>query len=103
MGISLGNEPGYNAPMTIPYQAPRQWVSFDSTAIQAELLGAKGAMLALKQIPYQRSWAEELQQIPPTREVAGTSRTEGAEFTERELDAAMRETPQQLETRSQRQ
>ncbi len=103
MGISLGNEPGYNAPMTIPYQAPRQWVSFDSTAIQAELLGAKAAMLALKQIPYQRSWAEELQQIQLKREVAGTSRIEGAEFTERELDAAMRETPQQLETRSQRQ
>jgi Fic family protein len=37
------------------------------------------------------------------REVAGTSRIEGAEFTERELDAALAETPQQLETRSQRQ
>jgi Fic family protein len=89
--------------MTIPYQAPRQWVLFDSTAIQVELLGAKAAMLALTQIPYQRSWAEELQQIQLKREVAGTSRIEGAEFTERELDAAMKETPQQLETRSQRQ
>jgi len=86
--------------MTIPYQAPRQWVLFDSTAIQVELLGAKAAMLALTQIPYQRSWAEELQQIQLKREVAGTSRIEGAEFTERELDAAMKETPQQLETRS---
>jgi Fic family protein len=37
------------------------------------------------------------------REVAGTSRIEGAEFTEKELDAAMRENPQQLETRSQKQ
>lgn len=89
--------------MTIPYQAPRQWVLFDSTAVQMELLGAKAAMLALTQIPYQRSWAEELQQIQLKREVAGTSRIEGAEFTERELDAAMRETPQQLKTRSQRQ
>jgi Fic family protein len=35
--------------------------------------------------------------------VAGTSRIEGAELTERELDAAMRETPEQLETRSQKQ
>jgi Fic family protein len=37
------------------------------------------------------------------REVAGTSKIEGAEFTERELDAAMNESPQQLLTRSQRQ
>jgi Fic family protein len=37
------------------------------------------------------------------REVAGTSRIEGADFTEGELDEAMRESPQQLVTRSQRQ
>ena len=89
--------------MTIPYELPRQWILFDLAAVQVELMGAKAAMLALTQIPYQRSWAEELQQIQLKREVAGTSRIEGAEFTERELDAAMRETPQQLETRSQRQ
>ncbi len=89
--------------MTIPYEIPRQWILFDSKTIQVELLGAKAAVLALTQIPYQRSWAEQLQQIQLKREVAGTSRIEGAEFTERELDAAMRETPQQLETRSQRQ
>jgi len=89
--------------MTIPYEMPRQWILFDLAAVQVELLEAKAAMLALTQIPYQRSWAEQLQQIQLKREVAGTSRIEGAEFTERELDAAMRETPQQLETRSQRQ
>ena len=89
--------------MTIPYETPRQWILFDLAAVQVELLGAKAAMLALTQIPYQRSWAEQLQQIQLKREVAGTSRIEGAEFTERELDLAMRETPQQLETRSQRQ
>jgi Fic family protein len=60
-------------------------------------------MLALTQIPYQRSWADELQKVQLKREVAGTSRIEGAEFTEKELDAAMRETPEQLETRSQKQ
>ena len=60
-------------------------------------------MMALTGIPYQRSWADELQKIQLKREVAGTSRIEGAEFTERELEAAMRETAQQLETRSQRQ
>ncbi len=82
---------------------PASWIAYDPTAIQAELLEAKAAMLALTQLPYQRSWADELQQIQLKREVAGTSRIEGAEFTDKELDAAMRETPGQLETRSQKQ
>ena len=69
--------------MTVSYETPRQWILFDLTAVQVELLGAKAAMLALTQIPYQRSWAEELQQIQLKREVAGTSRIEGAEFTEK--------------------
>jgi len=46
---------------------------------------------------------EALQEVQLKREVAGTSRIEGAEFTERELDAALKETPEQLFTRSQRQ
>ena len=62
-----------------------------------------GSILALSQMPFQRSWAEELQQIELEREVAGTSRIEEAEFTDKELDAALRETPEQLETRSRRQ
>lgn len=102
-GISNGNEPGYNGLMTIHYEMPQKWILYEPAAIQGDLLGAKAAILALSQIPYQRSWAEQLQQIQLKREVAGTSRIEGAEFTEKELDAAMRETPEQLETRSQRQ
>jgi len=85
------------------YEIPRNWIAYDRLAIMDELIGAKSAMMALTGIPYQRSWADELQKIQLKREVAGTSRIEGAEFTERELDAAMRETAQQLETRSQRQ
>jgi Fic family protein len=46
---------------------------------------------------------DSLQQIELKREVAGTSRIEGAEFTDRELDAAMKESPEQLFTRSQKQ
>jgi Fic family protein len=102
-GIFNGNELGYNTLMTIRYEMPRQWILYDPAAMQGDLLGAKASILALTQIPYQRSWAEQLQQIQLKREVAGTSRLEGAEFTEKELDAAMRETPEQLETRSQRQ
>jgi Fic family protein len=89
--------------MIIRYEMPRNWIGYDPRAIMQELMKAKAAMLALTQIPYQRSWADELQRIQLKREVAGTSRIEGAEFTDRELDEAMRETPEQLETRSQKQ
>lgn len=89
--------------MTIRYELPRDWIAYDRQAILEELTAAKAALLALTQIPYQRSWAEDLQRIQLKREIAGTSKIEGAEFTEKELDAAMRETPEQLETRSQKQ
>ncbi len=89
--------------MIVRYELPRDWIAYDRLAILNELTGAKSAMLALTEIPYQRSWAEELQKMQLKREVAGTSRIEGAEFTEKELEAAMRDTPEQLETRSQKQ
>jgi Fic family protein len=89
--------------MVVRYELPRDWIAYDRLAILDELMAAKAALLALTQIPFQRSWADELQKVQLKREVAGTSRIEGAEFTEKELDAAMRETPEQLETRSQKQ
>ncbi|MBX3747289.1 MAG: Fic family protein [Verrucomicrobiae bacterium] len=89
--------------MFVRYEIPRNWITYNRMAILEGLLAAKAGILALTQIPYQRSWADELQKVQLKREVAGTSRIEGAEFTERELEAAMRETPEQLESRSQRQ
>ena len=82
---------------------PADWIRYESSEIIRELLGAKAAVLALTRMPSQRSWAEDLQRIQLKREIAGTSRIEGAEFTDKELDAAMHETPEQLATRSQRQ
>jgi Fic family protein len=64
---------------------------------------ARAAILSLTNIPYLRSWTEQLQVVQLKREVAGTSRIEGADFTDKELDAAMSEPPEQLHTRSQRQ
>lgn len=87
----------------IQYETPQNWIFYDFLAIANELMNAKAAMLSLNAIPFQRSWADQLQVVQLKREVAGTSRIEGAEFTERELDAALRETPEQLHTRSQRQ
>src|SRR3989304_548329 len=82
---------------------PQNWIHYNGPALTHALAEAKASVLSLKTVPYQRRWVETLQQIELKREVAGTSRIEGAEFTERELDAALRETPEQLLTRSQRQ
>jgi Fic family protein len=89
--------------MAVPYELPESWIAYDLRTIVGPLTEAKAALLALREMPSQRSWADELQSIQLKREVAGTSRIEGAEFTEGELDAALQQTPAQLETRSQRQ
>jgi len=87
----------------IKYVMPTEWVKYDQSAVLAYLTEAKAAVLSLTTIPYQKSWAEKLQNIQLKREVAGTSRIEGADFTEGELDAALKDSPEELFTRSQRQ
>ena len=87
----------------IPYEFPKKWIYYNAIEILPELVDARAAVLALTEIPSQRSWAEKLQVMQLKREVAGTSRIEGADFTERELDEAMKESPEQLQTRSQKQ
>jgi Fic family protein len=67
------------------------------------LADAKASILALTRIPYQRSWAEKLQEVQLKREIAGTSKIEGADFGVGELEAALKETPEQSFTRSQKQ
>jgi len=93
------------ASLAIPYNIPDQWIKYDFSAIARSLVEAKAAVLALINTPYQRNWVEALQQMQLKREVAGTSRIEGAEFTDRELDVALRHnaTTEELLTRSQRQ
>ena len=73
----------------IAYRLPEQWIRYDPLHLLNELVAAKAAVLALTTIPAQRTWAEELQVVQLKREVAGTSRIEGADFTDRELDAAL--------------
>ena len=87
----------------IKYICPDNWIKYDPIAISQSLVDAKVAILSLQTIPYQRDWVESLQELELKREVAGTSRIEGADFTETELDAAMKETADELLTRSQRQ
>lgn len=60
--------------------------------------------MSLTTIPYQRTWADSLQEMELKREVAGTSKIEGADFTEKELDEALADTtPEEQLTRSQKQ
>lgn len=87
----------------IRYEIPEYWIKYDPVEIASALTAAKAAVFSLTTIPYQRSWAEKLQVVQLKREVAGTSRIEGADFTENELEAAMKDSPEGLHTRSQRQ
>jgi len=89
--------------MAILYTLPSQWLGYDARALVDVLTDAKAGVLSLTTMPIQRGWVEELQAIQLKREVAGTSRIEGADFTENELEEALQETPEQLLTRSQRQ
>jgi len=87
----------------IKYTVPDKWIKYKPEQIAQDLANAKAAVLSLKTVPYQRSWIESLQKVELKREVAGTSRIEGADFTDRELEEAISEGPKELLTRSQRQ
>ncbi len=87
----------------IQYAHPQNWIRYDPLKVAAALVEAKAAVESLKSAPYQRSWVESLQEMELKREVAGTSRIEGADFTENELEAAMTGSLSELLTRSQRQ
>ncbi len=87
----------------IKYSLSGDWIRYDSRAVTSELAETKAVVLALRPLPYQRSWVEALQKIELKREVAGTSRIEGADFTDLELEDAIRKPPEELLTRSHRQ
>lgn len=89
----------------IRYSVPTHWIIYDKSAVFTELVEAKAAVQALISTPFQRSWVEALQALQLKREVAGTSRIEGADFTDNELDAALNlnASPSELISRSQRQ
>lgn len=91
--------------MAMQYMKPDHWLMYENTALVDELTDAKAAVLSLTMMPYQRSWAEALQAIELKREVAGTSKIEGADFTDRELDVALEEDAEEINsfTRSQKQ
>jgi Fic family protein len=87
----------------IKYKQPQKWIHYDPHAVSNALVNAKATVISLSAIPYQKRWVDSLQKMELKREVAGTSRIEGADFTEGELDDALQESPEELITRSQKQ
>ena len=67
-------------PRVVRYRMPVSWIRYDAKAIIAPLLEAKASVLALRQIPFQRRWVKELQEVDLKLEIAGTSEIEGADF-----------------------
>ncbi len=89
--------------MAIRYTLPGQWIRYDQYAIFNALVDAKATVAALKTTPFQRDWVDQLQALQLKMEVAGTSRIEGAEFSDFELDEAIAKDPVPSWTRAQRQ
>ena len=87
----------------VKYVPPKKWVSYDMGVLMELLIDAKAAVQSLKTVPFQKDWVQKLQYVQLKREVVGTSRIEGADFTENELEAALDESPEELFTRSQKQ
>ena len=92
-----------NSDDVIKYTPPEMWIHYDIQPILDALVEAKAAIKSLQAIPSQKSWTEALQVVQLKLEIEGTSRIEGADFTGTELEIALRETEEQLRTRSQRQ
>ena len=71
------------------YIVPQRWVNYDAAAVFNLLVEAKTAAGVLRQMPYLHQWIEQAHEEQLRLEAAGTSRIEGAEFTQREQEEAL--------------
>ncbi|MDE2667784.1 MAG: Fic family protein [Acidobacteriota bacterium] len=71
------------------YVVPRQWIRYDAAALLDLLIQAKTAAGVLNRMPYLPQWIEQVHEEQLRLEAAGTSRIEGAEFTQREQEEAL--------------
>ena len=71
------------------YIVPRHWLRYDRAAIANLLIEAKTAAGVLNRLPYLPRWIEQALEEQLRLEAVGTTRIEGAEFTERERDEAL--------------
>ena len=71
------------------YIRPVHWAIYDRDAVLNLLTEAKVAVGVMRQLPYLHQWVESLNELQFRREVEGTTRIEGANFSEQELDEAL--------------
>ena len=71
------------------YAVPGRWLHYDRAAIAGLLVEAKTAAGVLNRLPYLPQWIEQALEEQLRLEAVGTTRIEGAEFTERERDEAL--------------
>ena len=71
------------------YFVPRRWVHYDPSAVFHLIIEARTAGGVLNRMPYLPQWIEQAHEEQLRLEAAGTSRIEGAEFTQREQDEAL--------------
>lgn len=84
-----GNEPDMTSPRISHYALPEQWAKYDLAAVSGPLIEAKTAAGVLNRMPRLPQWIEQAHEEQLRLEVVGTSRIEGAEFTEREQEEAL--------------
>lgn len=75
------------------YMVPQRWVHYDLSAVFHLLIDAKTAGGVLNRMPYLPQWIEQVHEEQLRLEAAGTSRIEGAQFTQREQDEALATVP----------
>ena len=71
------------------YHVPRQWLRYDVAAIAMPLVEARTAAGVLNRLPYLHRWIEQVHEEQLRLEAVGTSRIEGAEFSQPEQEEAL--------------
>ena len=78
-----------NAETTSLYTPPERWVSYDAAAVLDRLVEARSAAGVLNRLPYLQQWIDQVHEEQLRLEAAGTSRIEGAEFSDQEQEIAL--------------
>ena len=81
------------SPTISGYSIPERWIRYDLLAVFESLVQARTAAGVLNQMPYLPQWIEQIHEEQLRLEAAGTSRIEGAEFTQREQEEALAPDP----------
>ena len=96
----MNTNPGINR-----YLVPGNWISYSVFEVAQPLIEAKSAAQVLNRLPYLSQWIEEAREEQLRLEAAGTTRIEGAVFSESEQEQALSHDPKPVVdlTHSQRQ